>query len=51
MFDLYSKQLLRGFQRVRMYWVGPEAAAGLRNGQRLVTIGVRSPREYDLAEA
>ena len=29
--------------------LGPEALEGLQSGQRLVTIGVRSPREYDLA--
>jgi hypothetical protein len=49
LFRLFSRELLRGFKRVGLYWVGPEALEGLRAGQRLVTIDVRSPREYDLA--
>jgi len=51
MFDVYSTELFRGFQRVGLYWLGPEALRGFRAAQRLVTIGVRSPREYDLSEA
>jgi hypothetical protein len=51
MFDVYSTELLRGFERVRHYWLGPEALRGFRAAQRLVTIGVRSPPEYDLSEA
>jgi hypothetical protein len=51
MFDVYSTELLRGFRKVRLYWVGPDALVGLNSGQRLATIGVRSPREYDLSEA
>ena len=51
MFRLYSTELFRGFQKVRLYWLGPEALRRFRAGQRLVTIGVRSPREYDLSEA
>jgi hypothetical protein len=49
LFDVYCRELFRGFRKVRMYWLGPEALEGLSSGQRLVTIGVRSPREYDLA--
>jgi hypothetical protein len=51
MFDLYSSELFRGFEKVGRYWLGPEALRGFRSGQRLVTIGVRSPREYDLSES
>jgi hypothetical protein len=51
MYRLYSSELFRAFQRVRLYWLGPEALRAFRAGQRLVTIGVRSPREYDLSEA
>ena len=51
MYDVYSSELLRGFQRVGLYWVGPEALRGFKAGQRLVTIGVRSPPEYDLSDA
>jgi hypothetical protein len=50
LFDVYSTELFRGFQRVGLYWLGPEALRGFRAAQRLVTIGVRSPREYDLSE-
>ena len=51
MYDVYSTELLRGFQKVGLYWLGSEALRGFKAGQRLVTIGVRSPREYDLAGA
>ena len=50
LFERVARELFRGFTRVRLYWVGPEALRGLRSGQRLVTIGIASPREYDLAE-
>jgi len=50
LFRLYTRELLRGFTRVGLYWVGPEALTGFRAGQRLVTIGVRSPKAYDLAD-
>ena len=49
LFDIFVRCVFRGFERVRLHWVGPHALAALRSGQRLVTIGVRSPREYDLA--
>jgi hypothetical protein len=51
MFHVYSTEMLRGFEKVALYWLGPEALRGFRAGQRLATIGVRSPREYDLVEA
>jgi len=50
LYELYRKALTRGFERVKNYDVGPEALGILRGGGRLVTIGIRSPREYDLAE-
>lgn len=50
LFRLFSRELFRGFTRVRMYWVGPEALERRRAGQRLVTIGLGSAREYDLSE-
>ena len=50
MFEVYASELLRSFKKVGRYWLGPEAFQGFRGAQRLVTIGVRSPREYDLAE-
>jgi hypothetical protein len=45
-----SQTILRGFHVVRNYWVGPEAYGEFKAGRRLVTIGIRSPAEYDLAE-
>lgn len=50
LYELLSRELFRGFARVRLYLVGPEALRRLREGQRLVTINLRSPREYDLAD-
>lgn len=50
LFEVYRKELFRGFRKIRSYWLGPEALESFRAGQRLVTIAVRSPREYDLAE-
>ena len=44
-----SSALLRGFNKVQMFWLGPDAYAGFKGGQRLVTMSIRSPREYDLA--
>lgn len=49
MFRVFSRELFRGFERVKLYWVGPEALSALHAGKRLVTIGINSPREYDLA--
>ena len=51
LFRRVARDLLRGFTRVQLYWVGPEALGGLRAGRRLVTIGLGSPRTYDLAES
>lgn len=50
LFERVTRELFRGFTRVRLYWVGPEALRSLRAGQRLVTIGIGSPPVYDLAE-
>jgi hypothetical protein len=50
LFEHVGCELFRGFTRVRLYAVGQEALARLRAGHRLATIGVESPREYDLAE-
>lgn len=50
MFEVYASELFRSFQKIGLYWLGPEALRGFRAAQRLVTIGVRSPRDYDLAE-
>ncbi|NLD46606.1 MAG: hypothetical protein GX660_05330 [Clostridiaceae bacterium] len=49
--DLYrqfSKTIIKGFVKVKSYYVGEEAYKMLEGGERLITIGVNSPREYDL---
>jgi hypothetical protein len=46
----FSQALLTGFRKVRGYWLGPEAFELFKAGGRLVTIGIRSPKAYDLAE-
>jgi hypothetical protein len=43
-----AAQLFKGFQKIKAYKVGPEAARALDEGWRLVTISVRSPAGYDL---
>jgi hypothetical protein len=50
LFTLCVRELFRGFARVKLYRVGSEALHGLRTGQRLATISLGSPREYDLKE-
>lgn len=50
LYKAFSQSVLRGFNNVRAFWVGPEAYRQFKGGRRLVTIGIRSPREYDLAE-
>jgi hypothetical protein len=39
-----------GFNKVQAFWLGPEAFGAFRAGRRMVTMGIRSAREYDLAE-
>ena len=46
-----SQALLRGFNKVNAFWLGPEAFDEFKAGRRMVTMGIRSPREYDLAES
>lgn len=48
LFKYFARELTRGFKRIRMFLVGPEALRMLEEGKRLVTIGIRSPTEYDL---
>jgi len=50
LYEELSRALLRGFNKVQDFWLGPEAFAEFKAGRRMVTIGVRSPRGYDLAE-
>jgi len=47
---LFSKAFRKHrFEKIRAFWVGPEARALLRAGTRL-TISVQSPREFDLSD-
>lgn len=46
-----ARELTRGFEKVKGWRVGPEAAALLDAGWRLVTISLRSPAGYDLTRA
>jgi hypothetical protein len=48
LYRAFAPELLRGFEKVKAYKVGPEAARLLDEGWRLVTISVRSPVDYDL---
>lgn len=48
LYDAFCAALLKGFTKIKSYHVGPEALRLLETGWRLVTISVRSPREYDL---
>jgi hypothetical protein len=50
LYKAFSREVLRGFRKVRSYWVGSDAYARFKAGTRLVTIGIRSPADYDLAE-
>ncbi|MFH2045809.1 MAG: hypothetical protein ABIK92_11765 [Pseudomonadota bacterium] len=49
LFQKYSKLLTKGFTKVKSYYVGQEAMQMLEAGYRLITIGIDSPKEYDLA--
>jgi len=51
LYQEFSQTVLRGFHKIRSYWVGPAAYNEFKAGRRLATIGIRSPREYDLAKA
>jgi hypothetical protein len=47
----FAASVVEGFEKVGNYKVGPQAAKLLDSGFRLVTIGIGSPREYDLRRA
>jgi hypothetical protein len=48
LYRAYVKALTKGFRKVRFYLVGPDAGQMLREGKRLVTIGIDERPEYDL---
>lgn len=49
LFRLFANAIAKHFERIRSFWVGPEARQLRKNGWRL-TIGANSPRENDLAD-
>jgi hypothetical protein len=48
LYRAYASELLRRFEKIKAYQVGPEAVRLLDTGWRMVTISVRSPAGYDL---
>jgi hypothetical protein len=48
LYESFRTTVLKGFTKIKSYYVGPEALRRLDSGWRLVTISVRSPAEYDL---
>jgi hypothetical protein len=48
MYSTFTKVVTQGFEKVREYRIGPEAARLMGEGCRLVTIGINSPRKFDL---
>lgn len=47
---LFTRAIGKQFRKINAFWVGPRAEEAWRQGARL-TIGLSSPREYDLREA
>ena len=43
----FAAEVKRRFQRIKSYWVGPQATARLDSGARL-THSITAPPEYDL---
>jgi hypothetical protein len=48
LYKAFVTAITKGFERIGAYRVGPEAVRLMDEGYRMVTIGVGSPREYDL---
>jgi hypothetical protein len=48
LYSAFTKALTRGYEKIGGYRVGPEAASLMDEGYRMVTIGISSPRKYDL---
>ncbi len=46
----FRRAIARQFQKIKAYFVGPEAAALLHDGGRL-TISTQSPKSVDLSPA
>lgn len=48
LYKAFAGAVTKGFERIGAYRVGPEAIRLMDEGYRMVTIGIGSPREYDL---
>lgn len=48
LFKLFRKHFVKKFTTIGNYFVGDEAQKLMKEETRMVTVGVRSPREYDL---
>lgn len=48
LYNNFTRAVTKGFKKIGNYRVGPEALCLMENGMRMVTIGINSPREYDL---
>jgi hypothetical protein len=49
LYKTFVKAITKGFEKVGAYRVGRKAASLMHEGYRMVTIGINSPRKYDLA--
>lgn len=47
----FVKAMIKGFEKIGSYYVGPEAARLMAQGFRMVTISLGSPAIYDLKRA
>ena len=48
LYKAFTKTLTRGFKKIGNYKVGPDAQRLMKEGIRMITMGVDSPPEYDL---
>jgi hypothetical protein len=48
LFRDFSRTITRDFKKIGSYFVGPKALVLMSQGVRMVTISIKSPREYDL---
>lgn len=48
LFKELSTHITKGFKKIGTYYVGEDAYSFGKNGGRLITIGIKTPIEYDL---
>jgi hypothetical protein len=48
LYKAFANAIIKGFKKIGTYKVGPEALRLMDQGIRMVTIGTKSPPEYDL---